>query len=231
MIRNLNGFNKMTKIIQVYKQTANGIGRKFVDENLKLNHMENQIDDKLIKDKEFNPDAIKKASNLLSKGRVIALPTDTIYGIACLVENDESLNRLYQIKKRDINKPIAICVNNLNDVYKWSKVTVKREVLDELLPGQVTVVFERTKLLNENLNPSTNLIGIRIPDHGFVHALTYFNNPIALTSANLSSEASASSVCEFKKLWPNLDAIFDAGKLDERNSSDPSKLGKTFKMI
>lgn len=195
--------NKMVKLIQVYK--------------------ENSVLKKVLKP-ELNLTAIKEATSLLKDGKIIALPTDTIYGIACLAENNDSLKKLYEIKQRDLMKPIAICVNNLDDIYKWGKVTVDRQILNELLPGPVTLVFERSEMLNKNLNPSTNLIGIRIPDDAFVYSLTFFNNPLVLTSANLSSETSASTIQEFKKIWPKLDAIFDAGQL---NHSDPFHLGST----
>lgn len=210
--------SKMIRIVQVYKEAAclNGAGK--LDANGNLIHAS--------LDRQLNAEAIKEANDLLVKGKVIALPTDTIYGIACLVENNAALNRLNEIKNRDpAAKFFAICVNNLNEIYKWAKVTVDREVLSDLLPGAVTVVFERSKSLNKNLNPSNNLIGIRIPSDGFVHSLTYQNSPLALTSANLSGEPSAGSVAEFRKLWPKLDAIFDGGQLN--NGSDPFRLGST----
>lgn len=225
MNRNLNQLNnlyKMTKIIQVYKKSmVNGSMRNCLDENCN----QKIIGDRKSVLKELEPNSIKEANDLLNQGKIIALPTDTIYGIACLVDNDDSLQKLNGIKQRDLNKPISICVNNLNDVYKWSKVTVDKKILEQLLPGPVTIFFERTELLNQNFNPFTNLVGIRIPDDGFVHSLTYHNNPLALTSANLTSEPSAGSIEEFKKLWPKLDAIFDGGQL---NGSDPFRLGSTI---
>ena len=64
---------------------------------------------------------------------------------------------------------------------------MSQEALRDMLPGPVTLVFERTECLNPGLNPSTALVGIRIPDHDFVRQLTLAcNEPLALTSANLS---------------------------------------------
>lgn len=210
--------SKMTRVVQVYKEACLNGGKLDQDANGNLIHSS--------LDRQLNAEAIKEANDLLAKGKVVALPTDTIYGIACLVENNAALSKLTEIKNRDPQaKFFAICVNNLNEIYKWSKVTVDRQVLSDLLPGAVTVVFERSELLNKNLNPSNNLIGIRIPSDGFVHSLTYLNSPLALTSANLSGEPSAGSVQEFRKLWPKLDAIFDGGQLN--NGSDPFRLGST----
>ena len=70
-------------------------------------------------------------------------------------------------------------------------MVVSREVLDDLLPGPVTVVGERSAELNPLLNPGTSLVGIRIPDHTFIRRLAQAcNSPLALTSANRSSAQS-----------------------------------------
>ena len=68
-------------------------------------------------------------------------------------------------------------------------------MLEELLPGPVTVVFERTVALNPALNPGTSLVGIRVPDDGFVQEVALAcGEPLALTSANVSGAASTLSV-------------------------------------
>lgn len=78
---------------------------------------------------------------------------------------------------------------------RWGKVTVSSELLSELLPGAVTVVFERTEDLNPDLNPGTSLVGIRIPDHKFVREISRScQGPIALTSANVSSTQSTLNI-------------------------------------
>ena len=74
-------------------------------------------------------------------------------------------------------------------------MTVARSVLNELLPGPVTVVFNRTLRLNPALNPGTTLVGVRVPDYGFVRDLSRAcGEPLALTSANKSSQPSTISV-------------------------------------
>ncbi|CAG0896329.1 unnamed protein product [Cyprideis torosa] len=155
------------------------------------------------------------AAKLLFDGRVIALPTDTIYGLAALVQNPSALKTLYQIKGRDFSKPVAICVPTIASIHRWAEVTVPNSCLERLLPGPFTLVFERTLELNPDLNPQTSLIGIRIPDFPFIQDVTTLcgeESPVALTSANLSGEPSARSVEEFRHLWPSLGGVFDAGE-------------------
>ena len=62
---------------------------------------------------------IEKIGNILKSGGVIGVPTDTIYGLACLGCNKKSLDKIYQIKGRDSNKPLAICVGKTTDLERF----------------------------------------------------------------------------------------------------------------
>ena len=74
-------------------------------------------------------------------------------------------------------------------------MTVSGNMLQELLPGPVTLIFERTLDLNPSLNPGTSLVGIRVPNHDFVRKLAQMcGEPLALTSANISTQPSTLSV-------------------------------------
>lgn len=87
--------------------------------------------------------------------------------------------------------------------FRWGKVTVSQEILQDLLPGPVTLVFERTDQLNPGLNPTTRLVGIRIPDHYFVQQLSLrCEEPLALTSANVSTVGQSSLKVEVSNIWP-----------------------------
>lgn len=163
----------------------------------------------------------KQGAEVLKSGGVIGVPTDTVYGIASDAQNNRAIERIYEIKGRDCRKPIAICVHSIDQVYHWGKVKVPHALLEELLPGPVTLVFERQAILNPNLNPSTTLIGIRIPDNRFIVNLAKFHGgPVALTSANLSASPSTLEVEEFQNLWPSLDFIFNGGRLSACEESE-----------
>ncbi|KAK3588484.1 hypothetical protein CHS0354_012893 [Potamilus streckersoni] len=163
---------------------------------------------------------IDKACESLMKGHIIAVPTDTIYGIAGLAQNSDAARRIYDIKSRDLSKPIAISVADIEDLYKWGKIHVPRQLLCDLLPGPVTVVVERSDDLNPDLNPNTSLVGIRIPDHTFIRELARVcQGPIALTSANISGTLSPLNIKEFENIWHKLDLICDDGPLGNTASA------------
>ena len=167
------------------------------------------------------------AASVLAKGEVIATPTDTIYGLAALASNTKAVRKIYEIKGRNSAKPIAICVAEIEDVYKWGKVTISNELLKNLLPGPVTLCFKRQDVLNPELNADTDIIGIRIPDHSFIREVCRScdrSSALALTSANISSEKSSLAVEEFTELYSHLSAIFDGGRL---GLTEQSRLGST----
>lgn len=168
---------------------------------------------------------VSEASSVLRNGHVIAVPTDTIYGIASLVQLPQAIRTLYGIKKRNPLKPVAICVADIADIPRWSKVTIPNDLLCTLLPGPVTLVFERTPELNAELNPGTILVGVRIPDHDLLRSIVRKSGgPLALTSANLSAAQSTLDVKEFEYLWPHLKLVVDGGRLGD---TEEARLGST----
>jgi len=167
-----------------------------------------------------------QAANYLTKGGVIATPTDTIYGLAAIANNSEAVKRIYEIKGRNFSKPVAICVSEVQDLYHWGHVNIPEELLKELLPGPVTLCFNRKDSLSPELNPGADLVGIRIPDHEFIREVCRLTKlPLALTSANVSSAQSTLSIDEFKELHHKLDGIFDGGTL---GFTDQTRLGSTI---
>ncbi|TDH11525.1 hypothetical protein EPR50_G00061800 [Perca flavescens] len=175
---------------------------------------------------EGHPDVAEVLSctvKALKEGHVVGVPTDTIYGLACLAQNSEAVRKTYDVKGRNGHKPLAICVGEIQDIYKYCKVKVKEALLGDLLPGPVTLVLERSELLNTELNPFTSLVGVRIPDHAFMRRLCQMcAEPLALTSANISSCTSTVAINEFQELWPKLALVVDGGPI-----GDHSRLGST----
>ncbi|CAH8621665.1 unnamed protein product [Heterobilharzia americana] len=162
---------------------------------------------------------------MLTHGGVIALPTDTIYGLACSVHNTEAIERIFRIKGRCENKPMAICLDQVSNIPYWCDTkSIPSGLLSDLLPGPVTVLLPRfmDKLqdpLNPRLNPGEKRVGIRIPDSGFIRKLISAlhvqspivngGHPLVLTSANSSGQSSALQIEEFSELWSLVDLIIN----------------------
>lgn len=169
--------------------------------------------------------AVRYAAALLHSGGVIALPTDTVYGFACLAANKQALQRLFDIKERKKDKPIALCLGSRQEIARYGRVDMMAP-FNHLLPGPVTFLLEALPYSHQVGISQTNLVGIRMPDHPFIMQVAQLcNGAIALTSANKSNEGSCLAVKEFKQLWPLLDAVFDGGTL---GAIDPMRLGSTI---
>ncbi|XP_057259386.1 threonylcarbamoyl-AMP synthase [Pezoporus wallicus] len=172
-------------------------------------------------------EAVSAAAGALRAGGLVAVPTDTVYGVACLAQDSGAVRSIYSLKGRNGRKPLAICLGDVERLYRYCRVNVPDELLRDLLPGPVTLVLQRSEELNKDLNPFTSLVGVRIPNHPFIRELARAcSGPLALTSANISSQASTLTVSEFQDLWPQLSLIIDGGPIGDVQSPE-CRLGST----
>uniref|UniRef100_A0A8B9VLX8 Threonylcarbamoyl-AMP synthase n=1 Tax=Anas zonorhyncha TaxID=75864 RepID=A0A8B9VLX8_9AVES len=172
-------------------------------------------------------EVLAAAAGALQAGGLVAVPTDTVYGVACLAQDPRAVRSIYGLKGRNGRKPLAICLGDVEHIYRYCHVNVPDELLRDLLPGPVTLVLKRSEELNKDLNPFTSLVGVRIPNHPFIRELARAcSGPLALTSANISSQASTLTVSEFQDLWPQLSLVIDGGPVGDVQSPE-CRLGST----
>ena len=158
-------------------------------------------------------EALKAAADILLRGGVAAIPTDTVYGFAALVHDEKAIERLYRIKERSQNKSIAVL---LGDAVQAPEVAHEfpakaRRLAEKYWPGALTIIIRKKAGLPADLT-SNDLVGLRIPDHDFTRELIRRTGPLAVTSANISGEPPACSVADFaEELGPQLDIIIDGG--------------------
>ena len=172
---------------------------------------------------------VPQAETALLQERVIAVPTDTIYGIAAIASSETAINTIYDIKMRDHSKPLAVCVADHHDIGKICHTShLPDGLLDSLLPGPVTVVLDRrsdSNQISDALNPGVDALAVRIPDYPFLRAVCrQVQTPLALTSANLSGEQSPVHTSEFGHIAENCAIVFDDGALGrQQDLSDALK--------
>lgn len=125
------------------------------------------------------------------KGKIIAFPTDTVYGVGALIDDVEAIEKIYDLKKRDLQKPLAILVGKIEDILPYiEKPTPKVfEIMHQYWPGALTIIFKKSRLANDKLTRGLNTIGFRIPNEE--ETLTFLKRvgPVATTSVNLSGES------------------------------------------
>jgi tRNA threonylcarbamoyl adenosine modification protein (Sua5/YciO/YrdC/YwlC family) len=160
--------------------------------------------------------AHKYAAQPLKRGQALGVPTDTIYGVAADARSAEGVEMLYAVKGRSKTKPIAVCLAEIEQIHSVAHVTIPDEVLHQLLPGPVTLIFNRKPALGDAINPGIRGVGVRVPDDDLVRAVAAAcGGPLALTSANFSGDPSCLRVEEFAPLWPKLATVFDRGPITD----------------
>lgn len=140
--------------------------------------------------KVYNFDEYIDVSKELNSGKIIAFPTDTVFGLGCSYDDIACLKRIKEIKKRDKNKSLPIMCSNLKMVKKVAIVDEKiSKLINSLGPGPITYILKRNPDLDPEINDYKETVAIRIPKHDFILKLIdSLGKPMLVTSCNLSNE-------------------------------------------
>lgn len=129
------------------------------------------------------------------KGKIIIFPTDTVYGVACLLDDTTGINKIYEMKKRDYGKPIAVLCSSLEQVNDIAIINDNARKLFKFWPGALTLIF--------NKKNSNSTIALRIPDSDICKKLLDHFGPMHTTSVNYSGEKEINDVNEICNTFGN----------------------------
>jgi len=154
-------------------------------------------------------DLYKTVVDCLNQGGIVALPTDTVYGLAVDAANEAAVDKLNRLKSRE-SKPYTFFIpKNKLDQYA---LVVKKKIIDYFLPGPLTVLLKKSDIVP--LPRTGDKIGIRIPQIPFIaRLLNAFSRPLAVTSANRSAEPTFVSAYEIVENLTDVELVVDAGNL------------------
>lgn len=143
--------------------------------------------------------AIREAAQVLEKGGVVMHPTDTCYGLAANIFNENALIKLYEIKQMSGEKPVNVMVDSVDRALEYGNFDeLSLKFIREFCPGPFALIVPRAELLPAHVNPGARGIGIRFPDHELCHDLVEVCGvPLTTTSANLSGHKEVNSVLEY----------------------------------
>ena len=162
-----------------------------------------------------DPMAIARAAATLREGGVVAIPTDTLYGLAADPWNPAAVARIFAIKGREEDRPLPLVAANVTQVTRWigEMDRVASRLAERFWPGPLTLVMRAPAELPSNVTAGGGTIGIRVPAHAVTIALcAAFDRPITATSANTSGQP-ATDRPDFvaEQLSMGLDVLLDAG--------------------
>ena len=166
---------------------------------------------------------IKKIVDVLKvKNNVIAINTDTVYGLIANANDISSVNKIYQIKNRDLNKPLGLFVDKIENLEKY--VYIDNDILNNLkknINKSITYIFNLKNDDYKYLNKNNNTVSIRIPNNIFLKKImSYIDFPLVQTSCNISNEPVYTDIFVIKKnIGKYLSLIVDGGKGDSISST------------
>jgi len=158
--------------------------------------------------------AITRALGILREGGLVAFPTDTVYGVGALAFDGKAVLSIYTAKDRPIEKAVPVLIGDRDglDEVAIDIPKIAQNLASRFWPGPLTILVPKKPNLPEAVS-ATSTIGVRVPNHEVARALLRAAGPMAVTSANVSGQASPKTAEEvFAQLGGRIELIIDGGK-------------------
>lgn len=167
------------------------------------------------------PDRLAEVIASLLAREVVAIPTDTVYGLAALATSVEAVHALADLKGREQQQPIAVLIDSVEAIQPLLEVPGSLDGVGRFWPGALTaVVRARPGAFVGPVVTSAATIGVRMPDDDLARAVIRgCGGVLAVTSANRHGDPAATSAAEIAAAFGDALVILDGG---ERNSTAPS---------
>ena len=166
----------------------------------------------------MNRKNIQLAKELLEKGKVIAFPTETVYGLGASIFDDNALKEIFELKGRPLDNPLIVHIHSLEQVKLLARNIPEDFYLlaKHFMPGPLTVILSKNKEISPTVTANRDTIAVRMPSHSLaLELLKEVDVPLAAPSANLSGKPSPTCfdhvVEDFKDKLP---LILDGGPCD-----------------
>jgi L-threonylcarbamoyladenylate synthase len=166
---------------------------------------------------------IKKASQALMDGHLVAFPTETVYGLGADATNEKAVSRVYSVKGRPTDHPLIVHISSINQLDKWAvdipEYAIK--LAKEFWPGPMTLILKRSEIAKDFITGGQQNVGVRVPSHPVALALlSEFEKlgglGIAAPSANrfgaVSPTTTNAVISEVGKFLNEKDLVFEGGQ-------------------
>lgn len=148
--------------------------------------------------------------NVLTNGGVIAYVTDTVWGLGCLPNNEFAAKKIYEIKKREAQKPLILMSNEIYPLLDYVKPIPKigQILIKKYFPGALTIVTDKSENTPDYITSAMPTVGIRVPDNEVFREICEIipGHVLATTSANLSHQPSAKT---YEQALENMSGLAD----------------------
>jgi L-threonylcarbamoyladenylate synthase len=160
--------------------------------------------------------AVERAAELLRAGEVVALPTETVYGLAANALNAAAVRRIFEVKQRPAHNPIIVHVSDVamarRCVAEWPEIATR--LAASFWPGPLTMVLPRGAGIPDEVTAGGDTVGVRAPSHPFIQAvIRACGFPLAAPSANLANELSPTNPDHvLRSIGERISLIVDGGQ-------------------
>lgn len=136
--------------------------------------------------------SVNLAVDALSKGKLVAIPTETVYGLAANALSKEAVSRIYKAKGRPSDNPLIIHISDISEVEKYAEFTEEAKMLAEKFwPGPLTMILKKKEIIPSIVTAGLDSVAVRMPDNSITrNIIKKAGFPLAAPSANLSGKPS-----------------------------------------
>lgn len=171
--------------------------------------------DTLITTKHYTIEEAQAAATMLWKGGLVAVPTETVYGLAASARDGVAVQKIFDLKDRPYEKPISVLVSGMDmvEVYCQNIPPVAYKLAERYWPGPLTMILEDKGVVPLMVTAETDTLGVRCPDHPLtLSILEKADFPLAATSANPAGEEPAKTAQEVLRYFATkIEAVVDGG--------------------
>lgn len=158
---------------------------------------------------------IEKAASLLRDGKIVAFPTETVYGLGADAFNPEAVARIFELKERPAFDPLIVHISEPGHYIRLAAEPDGRveELARKFWPGPLTIILPKKKGVPDIVTSGLPTVGIRMPDNEIaLELIKRAGCPVAAPSANKFGRVSPTTAAHVRKYFPDIDFIIDGGK-------------------
>jgi len=166
-------------------------------------------------------EAAEQAANAIKKGQVVALPSETVYGLAASIDNEEALKAIFEAKERPSYDPLIVHISNLEDLDKIANIPenilpIVAQLAEKFWPGPLTLVLPKKNTVSDLITSGLDTVAVRMPSHEIMQEVCRLAGPVAAPSANRFGRISPTSAQAVEKeLGGRIPLIIDGGACRE----------------
>ena len=165
--------------------------------------------------RKYTMEETEQAASMLRKGGLVAVPTETVYGIAASAEDGVAVQMIYDLKDRDYDKPVSVLVTGMDMVEKYCQniPPVAYRLAEKYWPGPLTMILEDREVVPAMVTAGSGTLGVRCPDHPLTLAIIEKAGlPLAAPSANPSGKEPAKTAKEVLAWFDGeIEGVVDGG--------------------